>query len=102
MEASKLILYIGSIHSQTLGGLGAAGYTWDYVIEGPSDILSVSLKTVAPPTAPLPSSYNSDYVYTITTLKLGNTRIRFYLHRTWEHDKPPLREVIMDVSVIQH
>ena len=101
MEASELILHTGSVHRQTLGGLGTAGYTWDFVIEGPPDVLSVSLETVAPLISSLPSSYNSDYIFTITALRRGKTRIKFYLHRPWEHGKPPLREVVMDILIIQ-
>ena len=80
--------------------MGSAGYTWDFVIEGSPDVLNVSVETVKPPNIHLPSSYNVDYVYTLTALKRGKVRIKFYLHRPWEHDKLSLQEIILNVSVV--
>ena len=100
METYKLILDIESVHSRTFCGLGSAGYTWDFVIEGPPDIFSVTLETVKPKNIDLPTTYNSDYLCTITAIKQGNARIRLYLHRPWEHDEPSLREVCIDVLVV--
>jgi len=99
LEASELILQTGSIHKETLGGLGSAGYIWSFAIGGPADVIAVSFETVEPPSGSLPSSYDCDYVFTLAALKPGKARIRFYLHRPWERGAPPVREVIMDVLV---
>ena len=96
----ELILHTGTTHEQTLSGLGAAGYTWDYIIEGAVDVIDISFKTVKTLNTSLFSSYNNDYIYTITALKQGKVQVKFYLHRIWEHDSPPLRECIINFTVI--
>jgi predicted secreted protein len=100
LEAYKIELLTGSSHIQTLSGLGSAGYTWDYVIEGPADILNVSQIITEPQINTIPSTYDTDYLYNIEALKPGKTQIRFYLQRPWAKDIPPLREVVLDVSII--
>ena len=99
MEASsKITLRVGETHRMILAGLGASGYAWDFTVKG-SDVLSVSEEPVAP-SAASPSSYNCDVVYTITALRPGNAQVRFVLRRPWEHDRPPLREVVVGVNVV--
>ena len=100
MEAYKLTLHTGSVHSRTLSGLGSAGYDWDFAIEGPRDILSVSEETITPANISLPATFDNDHIFTIKALKQGKARVRLYLHRSWEHNKPPLEEIIIDVLVI--
>ena len=104
MEASKVTLQPGAAHRITLGGLGAAGYTWGQSIEGLPGVVSVSVEPVEapslpPPGGPPPNSSSREYTYVITAMKPGTARVRFFLHRPWERDKPPLREVVIDVSV---
>ena len=104
LEASKVTLQPGAVHRLTLGGLGGAGYTWGESIEGAPGIVSVSVEmtkapAMPPPGGPPPSSFSRDYTYIITALKPGTARVRFFLHRPWEHDTPPFREVVVDVSV---
>lgn len=103
-EVSKVTLRLGSAHRLTLGGLGGAGYKWDTSIEGEPGVVSVSVQSpeereMPPPGSPPPNNISRDYTYVITALKPGTARVRFFLHRPWERDKPPLREVIVDVSV---
>ena len=90
----------GESQSQRFGGLVSVGYAWNYAVDPPG-ILSVSLETAKPPMTSQPSTYDSDYIYTVTALNPGNARIRYYLQRPWEKGKPPLREVVMDVVVLE-
>jgi hypothetical protein len=104
LEASKVTLHPGEVHRVTLGGLGGAGYTWGQSIEGLPGVVSVSVEPVKapalpPPGGPPPNTSSRDYTYVITAMKPGTARVRFFLHRPWERDKPPLREVVIDVSV---
>jgi predicted secreted protein len=104
-EASKISLLAGKVHRVTLGGLGGAGYTWDQSVEGEPGVVSVSEEAAKPPAMPAPGgpppgTSSSAYNYVITAWKPGTARVRFVLHRPWERDKPPLREVVVDVSVL--
>ena len=100
LEVSNLVMPIGSTHKQTFSGLGTAGYAWDFMMDGSTDILSVSHKTEKTPVKTIPSTYDNNDIYNIIALKPGEVRVRFFLHRPWEHEKPPLREVIINVSVV--
>ncbi len=89
-----------------LGGLASAGYVWGEAIEGSSGVVRLAMETAegpAPPPpapgGPPPGTSSRDQAYLITAIKPGQARVRFYLHRPWERDKPPLREVIVDVTV---
>ena len=99
-ETFDIILHEGSVYRQSFKGLGSAGYTWNFFVEGSPDVILVEFTTIKPPIMNMPSSYDTDYLYTITALKQGRVSVRFYLHRVWEHDKPPLRECIINVSVV--
>jgi hypothetical protein len=104
LEASKVTLRPGAVHRLTLGGLGGAGYAWDQSIEGLPGVVRVSVEpaeapALPPPGGPPPNNSSRDDTYIITALKPGTAQVRFFLHRPWERDKPPLREVVVDVSV---
>lgn len=106
LETSKVTVQVGQVHRVTLGGLSGAGYTWSYTIEGPPSVVSVSVEmtqapAMPPPGGPPPDSFSRDYIYAITGLKPGRATVRFTLAQEWEHDKPPLREMVVDVSVGQ-
>lgn len=100
METSSLVLPIGSTHEQIFSGLGTAGYSWNFMIDGATDVLAVTHRTEKPPVQIMPSAFDNNDVYSIIALKPGKVRIRFFLQRSWEHEKPPLREVIINVSVV--
>jgi len=90
----------GSTHIQMLEGLGASGYTWEHRIEGPPDVLSITAEVVTPAISPQLTSYNINYVYKIIAIKPGKAIIRFCLRRPWESHKPPMREVLLDITVV--
>jgi len=100
LEVSNLVMLTGSTHKQTLNGLGTAGYIWSLMMDGDTDIISVSHTTEKTPIGTIPSAYDNNDIFKIIALKPGKVRVRFFLHRPWEHEKPPLREVIIDVSVV--
>lgn len=104
LEASEISLRIGGAHVVTLGGLASAGYVWSEAVEGGDGVVSVSTEmgpapAAPPPGSPPPSTSSRDVSYRIVALKPGNVRVRFELRRPWEGRKPPLREVVVTVSV---
>lgn len=105
LEASKISLRPEEVHRVSLGGLGGAGYTWTQSVEGEPGVVSVSEEADKPPAMPAPGgpspgTSSTVYNYVITARKQGTARVRFVLRRPWERDKPPLREVVVDVSVL--
>lgn len=103
MEVYKIHLQRGETHRCELGGLGAAGYIWDYKIEGPLDVATISREQPAPPPPPpvgaAPRTFSVNEMFVIKALKPGETQIRFCLRRPFERDEPPLRELLLEMSV---
>jgi predicted secreted protein len=104
LEAHKISLHTGETCRFELGGLGSAGYLWGYEISGDPGILSISLESydippLPPPESLPPSSFSAGIASIITARESGITSIRFFLHRPWEHDKPPLKEVSLVIEV---
>jgi hypothetical protein len=103
-EVHNILLNTGDVYRFKLGGLGSAGYDWDYSIEGDEGIVAVSAGSPSPPPKPVspdlpPDSYSLEYVLLITALKPGNVRIRLSLRRSWEKLKPPIRETTVEINV---
>jgi hypothetical protein len=104
LETSKVTLQPGRVHRVALAGFGAGGYIWNFVIEGPPGVIDVSLEPAEPPVfpppgGPPPPTFSRDHTYIITAVKPGKARVMFLLQRPWEQDRPPVREVTLDVSV---
>jgi hypothetical protein len=96
----------GDTHRLKLGGLGSAGYAWEYAIEGKAGIVAVTVESIPSPCypkpgGPPPDSYSIDQLLIITALTPGVAKVRVSLRRPWERDKPPLREICMDIVVSQ-
>jgi hypothetical protein len=104
LEVHKIGLRIGETRKLELGGLGTAGYVWEYQIDGLPDVVSVfrELEETSQPLPPVGSSPNTSSInelFAVKGLIKGETKIRFRLRRPWERDKPPLREVLFEVSI---
>jgi len=106
LEAHKINLRPGNTHQLKLGGLGSAGYTWEYAIEAEAGIVALSMESLPPPVCPqpggpAPDSYSIERLLIITALTPGVARVRLSLRRPWERGKPPLREMCMEITVVQ-
>ena len=104
LESHKISLHTGETCRFELGGLGSAGYTWGYEISGDPGILGISLESSdippSPPPGSLPpSSFSAVIVSIMTARKPGISSIRFFLHRPWEHNKLPLKEVSLIIEI---
>jgi predicted secreted protein len=104
LEQRRITLKKGQSRTFKLGGLGAAGYIWKPTTEGPIDIVTIESKpTEATPSStpkdatPTTSSINE--IFAIQALRPGKTKVKLQLHRPWEKDKPPLREIILEIRV---
>lgn len=106
LEAHKINLRAGDTHQLKLGGLGSAGYAWDYAIEGDTGIVAISIESLPPPPRPSPGgpppdSYSTEELLSITALAPGVIKVRLIMRRSWERDKLPLREIFLEISVSQ-
>jgi hypothetical protein len=104
LETHNVSLRPGEIYRFELGGLGSAGYIWGYEIYGDPGIFTISLEPYNIPPSPPPgnlppSSFSAGIAAIITARESGITTIRFFLHRPWERDKPPLRELSLKIEV---
>jgi predicted secreted protein len=101
---TRIELKVGERYVLKLQGLGAAGYTWEYAVEGVGNVVAVSKETSdAPPQTEtgelLPPGYSRDELVTIKALEPGHITIRFVQRRPWEKDKPPLKEHVLEVYI---
>lgn len=101
--ASEIALRVGETYRLELGGLSSAGYDWEYIID-PQGIAEVSTEMIGvipqlPPGGPSPDTFERQKVFNITALESGTTQVRMFLRRSWEHDKPPLRELCLKILV---
>ena len=104
LEVHKINLRPGDTHQFRLGGLGSAGYNWEYALEGDEGVVTVSTKSIPPPPkprpgGPAPDSYSVEQLLTITALKPGVAKVSVSLRRSWERDKPALREIRTEIVV---
>jgi len=102
-EAYKINLQVGETYKFKLGGLGSAGYVWEYTIEGSPGIVTASIESfnISPnllPGGPPPDNYSADKTLIINALKSGETLIHMSLRRPWEN-KEPLKELYLKISV---
>ena len=105
MEVRKLELKRGQKHEILLKGLGSAGYSWKYTVKD-SEIIGISLSTVdiqckPPEGASPPQIYSKDQMFTITAKKAGKAEVHLVQSRPWESKKPPLNELLIEITVIE-
>lgn len=104
MEACRITLRVGETYSIQLAEPGSTGYGWEYVPEAGPDIVKVSIKSlghppVLKPGSPFPGSSSTTQLFIIRAVEPGKTCIRLKLLRPWEHDKQPLREILLEIEV---
>ena len=105
MEVRKIELKEGQKHEILLKGLGSAGYSWKYNIKD-SETIEISLSTVdieSKPSegAPPPPAYSKDQTLSITAKKVGKAEIHLVQSRSWEPKKPPLKELLVEITVTE-
>jgi len=98
---TELELRVGEKDTIRLKGLAAAGYIWEYGIEQTNKVVSVSSEFVedGKRTGPLPPGYSRDVFITIQALEGGHATIHLLQRRSWEKDKPPLKEHVIEILV---
>ena len=104
MEARNISLRRGETQKVNLGGLGGAGYIWEFSVEGPPNIVEVSteqLDTSAPPPPGgyPPNSSSTDTILVIKALNSGKIQIKLSLRRPWEQNKPPLKQLSLQLEI---
>src|SRR5256714_8218425 len=102
LEAHEIALRSGESHRLELGGLGSAGYMWSYEVAGEPDAVAVTIEAAAPPAPPPgapPRSFSAQNSLVITGLKPGHATVVLSLRRPFERNKPPLREMRVQVTV---
>lgn len=105
MEASyDLALRVGDAHRLRLGGLGSAGYAWEYEVEGDAGAVTVSMASDpspprAPPGGPPPSSYSVEHELVIAARAPGVARITASLRRPWQRGQPAPSVIRATVTV---
>jgi predicted secreted protein len=100
----RITLKEGQTFVLRLQGLGSAGYTWNYSVDENDKVVSVSRAmaggpTRAPAGGPPPDAYSLDDLFTIQALQPGRVLIRFFQQRSWEKDRPPLKEYALEIQV---
>jgi len=104
---AQAALRVGETYVLRLKGLGAAGYLWQYSINDPGDVVSVSLEMAGPEppsgdAGAITPGFSRDEQATLQALRPGHITIDFALRRPWEGDKPPLQEHRLEVYVESH
>ena len=94
----------GQVHRLKLGGLGSAGYTWEYRVEGDAGAVVVSMASGPPPPpaapgGPPPDSYSVEQELVITARAPGVARITASLSRPWQRGQPALKVIEAEVTV---
>jgi hypothetical protein len=105
LEVHDIALHPGETRRLEIGGLGSAGYAWSYEVEGPAGVIAVAIETVPPPSPPAgapPTSYSAQHVLAVTGLEEGSATINLAQRRPWEKQKPPLREMRVQVTVTKN
>jgi predicted secreted protein len=99
---TEIELRVGEKYELRLKGLGAAGYKWEYSIEEIGKVVNVSIEFVGDKkrtTGILPAGYSLDALVSIQALEPGRAKVRMANFRSWEKDKPPLKEHVLEVNV---
>ena len=78
-------LQVGQDHLLRFGGLGSAGYIWDFIISGPNDIVTIERKNPETdmPDRKTPRTYSVDTLFMIHAISKGRVKLDFILHRPW-------------------
>jgi len=88
-----------------LGGLGSAGYVWEFEVDEPPGVIAVrpGLSSVVPPHANHSrlQTYSVEHTFIIDALRPGKAEVRFLLRRPWQKDVPPARTVTVHVTVTE-
>ena len=106
MEIPALLeLEVSETYSLTLPGLATAGYQWTYEITQIDDsVVDVSAlpfeeKGLDRELASVRIGSSQDETFHIRALKAGNASLRFVQRRSWEQDRPPLKEYQIEIVV---
>jgi predicted secreted protein len=103
--SASITLRPGEKHTLSLKGRGAAGYSWSSTVEGDEGVVAVAIQGAGgPPPAPpgLPQAASSaDEQATIEALRPGRATIRFAQRRSWQPEKPPLEQHVVEVRVLE-
>jgi hypothetical protein len=99
LEAHEIALKPGESYRLELGGLGSAGYMWGHEVAGGADVVAVTIETMAPPVAPPTRSFSTEHALLLKGLKPGSAAVVLSLRRPFEKNKPPLREIRLQVTV---
>jgi predicted secreted protein len=97
----KIELNVGEKYTLRLKGMGAAGYNWEYNIEEIEKVVSVSSEFVddGKKAGPLPPGYSLDVLITVQAVVTGHATIHFAQRLSWEKDKLPLKEHVIEIFV---
>jgi predicted secreted protein len=100
----QLSLKVGETRAIRLKGRGAAGFVWRYSIDGPEDVVNISLDVVGPEpgnggASTLPPGSSRDEQAILRAVRPGHVTIALMQGRPWEQDKPPLEEHQIKVYV---
>ena len=104
-SSAHIILKVGESYTLRLQGLGAAGYVWEYSMEGTEKIVAVlagaseEFTEAVNAESPAPG-HSSDEFFTLQAIKPGHAAVRFAQRRPWEKNKPPLKEHILEIEVM--
>jgi len=101
---ARIELKVGEGHDFSLEGLGSAGYSWTFQLEGPGDVANISMTAAQGPTKPKPGglppeSYSINELVRVQAKKIGHVTAHFALRRSWEKDIPPLKEYDLEILV---
>lgn len=107
--SSEVVLRPGDEYPVVLGGLGSAGYAWEFEVDGPSDVIAVqSVPSISSTSSKdsQPDAHRStlqttsvEHIFVIEALEPGKAEARFLLKRPWEKSGPPVRTVTVRVTV---
>lgn len=101
LAAHKLELQVGEQHLIELEGLGSAGYTWTFQLEGDASVANIVKRTNAPMPSPLtPETFSVQESFVIIAKVPGRVMVKFAQRRLWEdNDIPPRAEKVFEVFV---
>jgi predicted secreted protein len=105
-KSTQIELKVNEQRTFTLKGLGSAGYSWTWALEGDEEAIEFSIgPSSTPPATPTdglpPNSYDVDEAVTVRARAPGQVTIHFAQRREWEKDVPPLREFDLGITVIR-
>ena len=102
--SSEITLRTGEEHRVVLGGLGSAGYAWEFEVEGSPGVIFVRASLPVPSSDPqrpvLLQTSSVEHTFIIEALAPGKAEARFVLKRPWEKNVPPVRMISVRVTVI--